>query len=37
MRIVLITLLLMFGTQTTAKTVEGSKALDLVLEANKKV
>ena len=36
MRIFLITLLLMFGTQATAKTVEGSKAVDLVLEANKK-
>ena len=36
MRIFLITLLLMFGTQATAKTVKGSKAVDLVLKAHKK-
>lgn len=36
MRLFLITLLLMFGTQATAKTVNGSKAVDLVLKAHKK-
>ena len=36
MRLFLITLLLMFGTQATAKTVKGSKAVDLVLKAHKK-
>ena len=36
MRIFLITLLLMFGTQATAQTVKGSKAVDLVLKAHKK-
>jgi hypothetical protein len=36
MRIFLITLLVMFGTQATAKTVNGSKAVDLVLKAHKK-
>ena len=36
MRLFLIMLLLMFGTQATAKTVNGSKAVDLVLKAHKK-
>ena len=36
MRIFLITLLLMFGTQATAKTVNGSKAVDLILKAHNK-
>ena len=36
MRLFLIMLLLMFGTQATAKTVKGSKAVDLVLKAHKK-
>jgi len=35
MRIFLITLLLMFGTQATAKPVTGSKAIVLVERANK--
>ena len=36
MRIVLITLLLMFGTQATAKNITGSKAVDLILKAHNK-